>query len=171
MLKPQDIFLLMKIIVKGDEPWTQGAIAIELGMSASEVNAGIKRMEAAKLLHKKTNKLVPIKVAVEEFLIHAIKYVFPATRGEPTRGIATAGSAQIFKSERSSSEDPTPVWPDPEGPIKGYAFEPLYRSVPFAVKRDTKLHDLMAIVDVLRSGNAQDIKVARTLLKKELSTL
>ena len=37
-------------------------------MSASEVNAGIKRSSLAGLLRKKNDKVVPVKKAIEEFL-------------------------------------------------------------------------------------------------------
>ena len=57
MLKPQDIVIVLKILAKDDEYWAQGSLAFELGMSASEVNAGIKRAIASGLLHKKDKKI------------------------------------------------------------------------------------------------------------------
>ena len=42
-LKPQDILILLKMVALGREPWSYNQLAYELGMSASEVHAGVKR--------------------------------------------------------------------------------------------------------------------------------
>jgi DNA-binding Lrp family transcriptional regulator len=177
MLKPQDVLVLLKLLAKGNEPWAQGKLAMELGMSASEVNAGLKRLEHSGLVLRKGVKaakgkeqisIVVAKEAAREFLLYAIKYLFPAKRGEPTRGMLAAYSAGGFPKKLTQPGDLPPVWPDPTGEARGFAFKPLYSSVPFAAKQDKKLYDLLAIADVLRSGNARDIKVAKDLLSKEL---
>lgn len=56
MLKPQDVVIVMKILAKQEQSWSQGGLAVELGMSASEVNGGIKRAILSGLLRKKTIK-------------------------------------------------------------------------------------------------------------------
>jgi hypothetical protein len=52
------------------------------------------------------------------------------------------------------------VWPDPDGEVRGQAFLPLYKSVPKAADEDEKLHELAALVDALRSGNARERNIA-----------
>ena len=167
MLKPQDIVIVLKILARGNESWSQGGLAVELGMSASEVNAGIKRAIASKLLRKHDQKVIPVKSAIEEFLIHGLKYVFPVERGEPTRGLPTAHAAPVFKDKFvESKNDLPPVWPDAEGDAKGYEMKPLYKSVPVAVKQDNVLYDYLAIIDVLRSGRTREVNVAKNMLHK-----
>ena len=139
-------------------------------MSASEVNAGIKRLLAAGLVRLTDHGIKPVKAAAEEFLVHGLRYVFPAERGEPTRGIPTAHAANIFKGEFALTDQPPPVWPYPKGKAIGYAFKPLYRSVPAAVTKDRALYDYLAILDVLRSNSARDRQVAKKVLKQKLST-
>jgi hypothetical protein len=39
MLKPQDILFLLKLIAIGEKTWSYNSLAIELGMSPSEVHA------------------------------------------------------------------------------------------------------------------------------------
>jgi len=168
MLKPQDIVIVLKILAKGDQHWAQGSLAVELGMSASEVNAGIKRALASGLLRKKNQKVIPVKQAIEEFLIHGLKYVFPVERGEPTRGIAAAYAADIFKNKILISDELPPVWPDPEGEVSGFSLKPLYKSVPYAVKQDPALYEYLSIADVLRSGRAREIKIARKMIHELL---
>ena len=183
MLKPQDVLVLLKLLAKGKEPWAQGKLALELGMSASEVNAGLKRLEHSGLVLKGVRRvmakegkpskeqisIVVAREASREFLIFALKYLFPAKRGEPTRGMLTAYAAEPFKKMIVQNGDMPPVWPDAEGLDRGFAFKPLYSCVPFAAKQDKKLYDLLAIVDVLRSGNAREVKIAKDLLNKEIS--
>lgn len=168
MLKPQDIVIVLKILAKGGQNWAQGSLAVELGMSASEVNAGIKRSLASGLLRKKNQKVIPVKQAIEEFLIHGLKYVFPVERGEPTRGIAAAYAADIFKNKILISDELPPVWPDPEGEVSGFSLKPLYKSVPYAVKQDPALYEYLSIADVLRSGRAREVKIARKMIHEVL---
>jgi len=105
MIKPQDIVVIGRILAKGEEHWTQGQIATELKMSASEVNAAIKRAEKAGLLQKDLSQYRVVKSAVERFLLHGFKYVFPVERGEPTRGIPTGASAPALREYFLSDEE------------------------------------------------------------------
>jgi hypothetical protein len=58
------------------------------------------------------------------------------------------------------------VWPSPDGPVRGAAFEPLYPSVPEAAKRDSCLYELLALIDAIRDGRVRERKLA----EKELVT-
>jgi hypothetical protein len=59
------------------------------------------------------------------------------------------------KFARSASRDLPPVWPDPEGSVRGLEVSPLYRSAPNAAKRDADLYRLLALVDAIRGGRAR----------------
>jgi hypothetical protein len=52
------------------------------------------------------------------------------------------------------------VWPDAEGSVRGIEFSPLYKNVPQAALRDTKLYELLALVDAIREGRAREREVA-----------
>ncbi|MDO9620597.1 MAG: hypothetical protein Q7I91_01690, partial [Moraxellaceae bacterium] len=62
-----------------------------------------------------------------------------------------------------------PVWPSPEGTVRGLSFSPLYRSAPEAALRDIKLHELLALADALRGGRARERKLAAELIHQHLS--
>ena len=47
VLKPQDIFILMKLVSVGKGDWSYNSLAVSLYMSPSEVHAAIKRALAA----------------------------------------------------------------------------------------------------------------------------
>ena len=64
--------------------------------------------------------------------------------------------------------EPPPVWPDPEGTVRGQAVKPLYPSAVAAAGRDPQFYDLLALVDVLRLGRARERKMAEVELEKRL---
>ncbi|MCI4439627.1 MAG: hypothetical protein JHC36_00250, partial [Tibeticola sp.] len=49
-LKPQDFLVALKLIAWGEQRWTYARLAQELGLSASEAHAAVKRGLQAGLL-------------------------------------------------------------------------------------------------------------------------
>ena len=158
ILKSQDIFIMLKLVSRRGSEWSYPLLSHELFMSASEVHSGVKRAVAAKLMDM--NRKIPIKSNLLEFLIHGVKYAYPPDRGGMTRGIPTGYAAAPLKELIVQPDEPPPVWPDAEGQIRGYEFSPLYRSVPRACKVDSKLYELLALVDAIRDGRARERKIA-----------
>lgn len=76
----------------GRPPFAQ--IANDLSMSPSEVHAAMRRAQAAHLVHGPELSDRPNLSALEEFLIHGIKYSFPAEHGTLSRGIPTSYAAE-----------------------------------------------------------------------------
>jgi hypothetical protein len=186
VLKPQDIFITLKLVALGNEPWSYVRLASELFMSASEINAGVKRALRAGLLiggHQQTqyekrlmNSMAmegshshwPNRKAIQEFLVHGVKYSFPPEMGEIARGIPTAYAAAPIKKNFLMVDDLPPVWPYPEGKVKGYSFSPIYRSAPQAALYDDRLYELLVILDALRGGKARDRNIATKELEIRL---
>ncbi|MEL7451309.1 MAG: hypothetical protein AAFN78_19000 [Pseudomonadota bacterium] len=171
MLKSQDVVIALKIALSADAPWTQSQLAYELGMSASEVNAGIRRGIACELLHRDrdTRKVLVLRHNLLEFVLHGLRYVFPAERGAPARGLATGVALDKFRSLLVRSSDPPPVWPDTNGRTRGYTLKPLYPSVPFAAQRDEKLYEVLAMIDALRDGLGAERETAAVEISRLLS--
>lgn len=184
MLKPQDIVILLKIISMLRLPKTERAgllsqnrLANFLCMSASEVNAGIKRLTLSGLLspvvddNKKKVVFIPNRAACEECLISGVKYFFPVELGTYTRGVATSYAAPIFKNHIIIGDDPIPVWPYGDGDKRGLALEPLYSSVPKSLSEypDEFFYDLLVLVDAIRSGRVRERNVAIQILREKLN--
>jgi hypothetical protein len=167
ILKPQDIFIMLKLIARDDSEWSYPALSHELSMSASEVHAGVKRSAAAKLMdmHRK----IPVKSNLLEFLIHGVKYAYPPDRGGITRGMPTGYAAPPLRDLIVQPDEPPPVWPDPDGQVRGYDFSPLYSSVPHACKVDIKLYELLALVDAIRDGRARERQIAIKEIQSRIS--
>lgn len=167
ILKPQDIVILLKLITVGDRQWSYSSLANELAMSPSEVHSGIGRAAASRLFDPQ--RKVPILRALLEFLVHGVKYAFPPDKGQPTRGIPTSYAAPPLSSLIVQTDELPPVWPYPEGKVRGIEFSPLYRSVPKAVANDTALYELLALVDTIRDGRARERELAVKELTARLS--
>lgn len=164
-LKPQDVVVLLKCLLVGQARTSIAQMGLDLGISASEVHAGLRRLRAAGLLGPGGDVHVS---ATEEFLIHAVKYAFPPQRGELTRGVVTSFAAPPLNAHIAPGTDPPPVWPHPEGPTRGLSLAPLYRAVPGAALRDPALHTLLALVDAVRSGRARERRLAEEALRQRL---
>jgi len=167
-LKPQDVCVLLKIAVLQRGPWSYGQLALELGMSASEVHAGVKRADHASLMRLDDGWGAPDLHALEEFLVHGLKYVFSPVRGRLTRGVPTAHAAPPLRGLFEPPPGPPPVWPDANGTVEGVEFSPLYKSVPLAAARDLRLYELLALTDLLRAGDCRDLVRARHELRARL---
>ena len=167
-LKPQDILFLLKLVAMGEVPWSFNKIAVELGMSPSEVHAASKRALAARLALKEGENIWPNIRSLEDFLFHGIQYVFVPDRGGLDRGMPTAYASAPMDAWFVDDGEPPPVWPDPEGDVRGESFSPLYKSAPVAAKNDPELYQLLALVDAIRGGRARERDIAKKELKKRL---
>jgi len=167
-LKPQDVVVALKLCAYPDLRPPISTIANDLSLSPSEVHGAIGRLRVSRLLHGPALKDRPNISALEEFLIHGLKYAFPAEHSDVTRGVPTSYAAEPLKSEIAVSNELPPVWPWPEGDTRGVGLEPLYRKVPQAALRDSELYELLALVDAIRDGRARERKIAEHDLVRRL---
>jgi hypothetical protein len=166
VLNGQDVVVLLKLAGHGEE-WTVRSLESDLGISRAGVHSSLQRLSAAGLydLERRRTNLSQ----AEEFLVHAVKYLFPPEMGGETRGIPTAWAAPPLADELAPSSDLPPVWPDPEGRERGIAVAPLHASVPSLVHRDPDLAESLALVDAIRMGDARVRRLATDLLGKRLA--
>lgn len=168
MLKPQDILILLKLSTPfADRPWRQLDLALALELSQAEVHNALQRCEASGLYLSK-QKVVQ-RQALLELLVHGVRYVFPASLGEPVRGIPTAWAASPLDAHLTRREDLVPVWPWPEGTVRGTRISPLYDTIPAAIQHDPILYELLALLDGIRLGGARERNLAAKLLEERLS--
>lgn len=168
ILKPQEIVVLMKLVANGKAPWSYNRVAVELFMSPSEVHAAMKRAEKARLATRFADQLSPNLSNLKVFLLNGIRFVFVPDRGEMTRGIPTVYAAPPLTGLLMASGEPPPVWPYPDGEVRGQSFLPLYKSVPQAAREDSRFYELMVLVDALRGGQAREMRIAADEMLKRL---
>jgi len=163
-MKPQDIIVMLKILLWPNEDWTIAKIAVSIGLSPSETHSALKRCELADLYSPVTRK--PIVKNLEEFIIYGLRYVFPAEEGPRDRGIPTAHSALPLSNLIVDNNNEQYVWPDANGKERGVTVSPLYPSVSEAVSNDKKLYKMLALIDALRLGKTRERKMAQNELQK-----
>ncbi len=56
-MKPQDIIILLKLLLLEKQDWKYASIAEDLKMSSSTIFAALNRSELSGLYHKKTNSI------------------------------------------------------------------------------------------------------------------
>lgn len=162
ILKPQDVLILLKIVALNEKSWFHHTLAEDLYMSQSEISQSLTRSSYAGLLDvtkKKVNR-----IALKEFLIYGISYVFPQRPGPIVRGMLTAHSAEPLSVFINSNEKY--VWPSAKGKDKGQAIEPLYTTVVEASLKDKKLYNLLTLVDAIRVGKTREKEIAKKELEK-----
>jgi DNA-binding Lrp family transcriptional regulator len=165
-LLPQDIVVLAKLVTyRGRRP-PIAQLAGDLSMSSSQVHLSLRRLERSRLIKGKECR--PLLRPVEEFLVHGVKYAFPARRGETTRGMPTAHAAPPLNQQIVRGSDLPPVWPSAEGQVRGSTFEPLHKTVPAAAAKDPALYELLALVDALRDGRTRERQAAERELTARL---
>lgn len=168
ILKPQDILVLLKMVAIGSAKWSFNGLAVELGMSPAEVHGAVMRSLSAGLAARVNEKIRPNIRNLKEFLVHGLKYVFVPDHGELTRGVPTSYAAPPLESRIVASNEPPPVWPDPEGEVRGMTFTPLYKAASHAARKDAALYELLALVDAIRGGRARERNIAIKEVNKRL---
>lgn len=164
-LKSQDLVVALKLCLGGSAlPYAD--LSKQLGISVSEVHAAVKRLEEGGLIRPGSKEV--LRQPLLNLIQYGVAAVFPARPGEPTRGIPTAWASPALAGNFRSSEMEKPVWPDPEGSVRGSAVVPLHPSVPKAARTDPQLYALLALLDAVRIGRARERNLASELLKKEL---
>lgn len=167
---PQDIVVLLKIVVSKNKKWSLAALGNELGLSSSQVHYAINRCLNARLITILEGNVKPVISNIEEFLLHSVKYICTPKRGEQTRGLPTIWAGAPLKKHFRSNELP-PVWPDAEGQIAGFAFEPIHKSAVVGAKKDPQLYELLVLIDALRDGRARERNMAVEILTERLKEL
>ena len=163
--KPQDVVVGLRLAM-GADGVSFADLGSELGMSGSEVHAAVRRLQIARLLEPDSRR---VRVeALRNFLVHGVPYAFPANEGRVSRGMPTSWAAPAFAGKIDASGQIPPIWPDPDGSVQGSAIQPLYPSVPGAARRIPELYDLLALVDVLRSGRARERALAESEIGERL---
>ena len=155
-MRPQDIVILLKIVILGNQEWQFQDIARSLFISGAEVSESLHRSSFAGLIDATRKKVH--RVSLSEFLKFGFSYVFPQSPGPLTRGIPTAHSHPLLKKHVVSST--SYVWPDFEGSEFGQTVEPLYPNQLKAAEQDPKLYDALAMLDAIRVGKVREKKFA-----------
>ena len=146
----QDIALLLKICLLEGPKILSKTLADELFLPPGEVSKSLHRCKDSGLLYWSDLEKRVNRSALLDFLAYGLRHVFPPKRGALVRGVPTAAAAEPLKSHFLDDGEPPPVWPYPEGSIRGLSFSPLYKSAPKAALHDSRLYELLALCDAIK---------------------
>jgi hypothetical protein len=154
------------MITLSKKNWTFAEVANALQISEGEVSYAMERNALAGLVSadkKRVNKL-----ALRDFLIYGLKYVFPAQVGGSTRGIVTAYSAPPVNQYITEGKEHF-VWKYYKGTRRGNSIVPLYSNIPKIVENQPEFYELLTITDTFRVGKSREIEIAIQELDKRLA--
>lgn len=169
MLHEQDVVVALKVLLAPKWPG-YAQLAFSLGMSLSQVHRSINRLIEGRLLVEAEMQVHREHLA--RFLINGLLHVFPARMREVTRGIPTAWACPLLADSQLIgivADDLPPVWPDPNGTIKGRAVQPLHDKVTGAIGNDPELYALLSLIDVIRVGRVRERTLAEVEIQKRLA--
>jgi len=160
-MRPQDVVVLLKIILLDDKFWQYKDLAKELFLSPAEISLSLQRSAVAGLVNSEKRKVH--RQTFLEFLQFGLHVVFPVIPGGIVNGLYTAHShpfmKQFFTSEAAY------VWPDVMGKDRGQSILPLYKDVVKAALQDEDLYKMLALLDIVRVGKMRELKIAIKELK------
>jgi len=177
-MKSQDIVILLKLAsleqdeqhglrhprrdIRHEDPFSVRGLESSLGISKTEVNASIKRSISSGLAIKDhdSGRAKPNRRNLRNFIVHGLKFVFPARPGAMMRGVPTAFAAPSLKKLLMSAGEYIYVWPFAKGKDMGQSVDPLFKSVPEAALKDDRLYEYLALIDAIRLGNQREAGLA-----------
>jgi hypothetical protein len=101
-MRPQDVVVLIKVLLEKDSDWTQVSLARSLFISQSEISESLSRSRYARLLYDKGRKVA--RQPFMDLLEYGIPFIFPQHPGNVVRGIPTSHSASPIKEEIISEQ-------------------------------------------------------------------
>jgi hypothetical protein len=159
-----DMVTLVWLAAKPRE-WTFRSLGTELELDPAALHRSVSRLKRARLIDERR---APIRANVEEFLVHALRYLAPAEPGPLGRGVPTAWGAPPLAELLAEDGEPAPVWPDPMGASRGPIVEPFAEGVPRLAERDREMAEWFALLDAIRIGRARERQLAAELLSERI---
>jgi hypothetical protein len=163
-MRPQDIVLLIKIILWENRNWQYREIANELDIGISEVSHSLNRSALAGLFQADRRKVA--RKSLYEFIRYGLHFVFPTKPGPVVTGMPTGHSHPFFVKHFQADE--IYVWPDLDGSHRGQSIVPLYKGAVAACQKDDILYKLLASIDIMRVGRPREIELALRAIEQYL---
>jgi hypothetical protein len=164
-LRPFDVAVALRLHLVPEDRYEP--LALALATSTSAVHRAVGRLQHAGLCAPKRRTVTP--EALHEFLVHGVRYAFPAIRGPEREGLPTAAAHPDLHAVVGDQAERSLVWPMEGGGSHGEVLVPLFNGVTKVAARDPRLHRLLACVDVLRTGTPAQRRAVGDLLFEQLT--
>lgn len=155
-LRPFDVAVALRLLLVPEERYEP--LSDALVTSTSAVHRSVARLQHAGLCKPATRTIA--RPALREFLLHGVRYAFPAVHGPERLGMPTAwahsGVAALFTDGLTMRPL---VWATESGSLRGETLVPLFAGVTAVAARDERMHELLACVDALRAGGTRERRI------------
>ena len=141
-------------------------LGAETGVGSSEAHRALARAARVGLYLPDRRQVSPPHLI--EFLLHGLQYLFPAQRTAPTRGVPTGWAAPVLDGEIVFADGDVPVWPHPEGTVRGVGLLPLHPNVPTVAPSQPDFYALLALTDAVREGRSRERRLAADELDRRI---
>jgi hypothetical protein len=101
ILKPQDVLVLLKLVSIYPHEWAYNTLAVDLGMSPSEVHAAVKRSVKAGLANQGEFQIKPNISRLEEFLVLSVDSVVDGNVATSNDGMIRYGMIRLGCATRN----------------------------------------------------------------------
>lgn len=163
-LRPFDVAVALRLLLTPEERYEP--LSDALVTSTSAVHRSVARLQLAGLC--KPGGRTIIHSALKEFLLHGVRFAFPAVHGPERTGVATGWTqASLVTRTPVGQTARVMVWATETGTVRGGSLVPLFPNVPAVAARDPRLHELLAMVDVLRTGTVDERRAVAALLGEQ----
>jgi hypothetical protein len=158
-LRGRDVLVACKLLALAESrsAWTYSELGSWLGLSASTAHESADRCRSSGLLLPSREISRP---CLRDLLVTAVPKIFYAQRRGIARGLPTGTHAAPLRGKFSVAKNSMPlVWELPPSGIgsgpgarRGELIVPIYPTAVLAAIRDDVVYELLALVDVLRTG-------------------
>ena len=155
-LRPFDVAVALRLLLSPEDRYEP--LADALVTSTSAVHRSVARLQLARLCRPASRTVAPEEL--HEFLLHGVRFAFPPILGAERSGIPTTVAHPELQTLFKDGVDSKPlVWGSDLGSVRGESIAPLFPGVPAVASRDARLHELLAGVDVLRTGSSRERRI------------
>ena len=172
-LKPQDVVVAVKVFILEGRKWSFQTAATSLGLSSvSVVHQAFTRGRRAGLYYQTSAGWRVNKPRLRDLLAHGVPSMYYPIQGPATSGVETGPAASPVKMyfPPAGKGYPRSVWPKiGKQSTTGESLEPIHACVPEAALADDRLHEIFALVDVVRLMTGKERKIAVELLERIIS--
>lgn len=157
-LSSWDLVAVLGVLSRGEVPWKLRDLVSVTMMAPSTLSEALDSAARSRLYIPDQKRV--LRGNLLEFLVHGVKYAFPAVRGPEVRGVPTGHTASPLVSQFPVGKEAGPVWPHALGQVRGYALSPLHPDVPKIALANPRLHEVYALIDAIRDGRSRERELA-----------
>jgi hypothetical protein len=159
VLRPADVGVALGLVESPNASFQQ--LHDMLGISCSIAFDAVQRLRSAGLVRQE--EAAAVRPALLEFLVHGVRYAFPASLGAPAIGVPTSHTGPPLAGKIKSDE--AIVWPSADGSVVGASVTPLFPQATTLPQRCPRVYALLTLVDALRVGRVRERKLAADQLR------